>query len=83
MSKDKDPKEVQLFSESIASETQNLFLRPSRIIEYLPPGPMVVARDCVYGGEAYSKGAVCKQADGPYVCSGDGKGTWVPYDKAY
>ena len=41
-------------------------------------GPTVVAKDCMYGGVAYSKGAVIQQADGKnYECSGDDDGAWV------
>jgi hypothetical protein len=53
----------------------------SRVIEYLPPGGGVVARDCTYGSQTYSKGASLKMADGSIkYCSGDDSGTWVAKD---
>lgn len=38
----------------------------------------VVAKDCMWGGVAYSKGASLQGADGKtYYCSGDDDGTWA------
>jgi hypothetical protein len=49
----------------------------SRVIEYLPTGGGVVARDCMSGGKAYSKGAVTMMADAnDYECTGDKDGSW-------
>jgi hypothetical protein len=80
MAKDNDPKEVELFSESTAGEARNLFLQPSRIIEYFPPGPTVVAKNCTYGGVSYSKGSLVNQGGFVRKCSGDAYGTWVDED---
>ncbi len=68
-------------SENGTADAQILAGRPSRIIEYFPPGPSISARDCVYAGRSYSKGAVVNQADGNYVCSGDKDGTWTAEKK--
>jgi hypothetical protein len=58
----------------VAAETPVVSGTPSRIIEYFPPS--ATAADCKYSGLSYSKGAVVKQADGLYRCTGDEDGSW-------
>jgi hypothetical protein len=69
MAKNEEPQEVE-------------FPRLSRIIEYFPPGPTVVARDCMYAGKSYSAGSVVEQGGDenssgiPMECTGDSQGSW-------
>lgn len=54
----------------------------SRVIEYLPAGgQIVIARDCNFGGQSYSKGAVIGMLDGNlHECTGDKDGSWKKLD---
>ena len=55
----------------------------SRVIEYLPTGGVIVAKDCTNAGLTYSKGAVVTMSDGnDYSCSGDKEGTWKKVKKS-
>lgn len=55
----------------------------SRIIEYFPPGGnKVIAKDCTYAGQGYSKGSIVAMGDGNRECSGDSQGTWKPVKKS-
>jgi hypothetical protein len=50
----------------------------SRVIEYPPTGgDAAIPRDCVFGGQRYSKGATIAGVDGNnYECTGDKDGSW-------
>jgi hypothetical protein len=53
----------------------------SRVIEYLPAGGNIaIPRDCSYGGQSYSKGAVINMtivgSGDVYECTGDKDGSW-------
>lgn len=54
----------------------------SRVIEYLPAGgEVVIARDCNFAGQSYSKGAVVLMLDGNlHECTGDKDGGWKKLD---
>jgi hypothetical protein len=54
----------------------------SRVIEYLPAGgEIVIARDCSFAGQSYSKGAVVLMLDGNiHECTGDKDGSWKKLD---
>jgi hypothetical protein len=55
----------------------------SRVIEYLPTGGGVVAKDCTHASQKYSKGAVVTMSDGnDYSCSGDKEGSWKKVKKS-
>jgi hypothetical protein len=69
-----EPEEEEHAAVERLADTGNLI---SRVIEYLPTGGGVVARDCTSGGKTYSKGAVSLMADGnDYECTGDKDGSW-------
>jgi hypothetical protein len=61
---------------SISREIPGVLI--SRVIEYLPAGGNIaISRDCIYGGQSYSKGAVLIMADGStHECTGDKDGSW-------
>jgi hypothetical protein len=80
MAENEEPAED--LSKSAAAEASVVLGTPSRIIEYFPPGPTVTARDCVYQGSSFTKGATIKMDDGGiYRCTGDEDGSWEKVKK--